>query len=649
MKRWFLHASALGWVVAVASSCIVDNPKYCDADATCAARGGPALCHPLGHFCYDGCDSDAYCLDDSRDGYYAPHRYCNRATRHCQSSPAADASPTTEAGSRDGGGDLGGSDTAFCAGKAKGEPCGAPRCAGGELTRYACDGAGLCELSASSCGGYACEASGGACKTACGGKADCTGAFECVGKACTAAQENGAPCGTNAAACKSGKCVDGVCCGAASCPTCQSCAVKGKEGACAALDKGPAPSGQCPGDAACGGGTCSGSGTCGYLPKESVCARACTAGQPALYTESRCTTDGKCQAAAPIACVGYAVCAASPAACPTGCTGHSECVAGSLCDRTQAHASPAGLGRCVDPALVQTVPAGGPIGPELAAARTAGKTHVKLPAGTYTENLTLPSGSRLTLVGLGLPNLRPGASSTNQPIVSVAAGATVAVQGLNLTLAGGGDDADGLRCAGTGATSQASLTIVESIIKSNEGQGIEAAYCALTVHRSELRSNQGGGLSAANGPLTLTNSLLEANGSPSSPIGGAKLDPGAASVSFLNNTVVANTAAPGTAAGVICTSSATSLTNSIIWSYLGEQAVSTCSASFSALKGWTGGGTGNLTTDPQLEAAPSYRLKATSPAINAGNTGAAAASSLDLANTLRIKGGVVDLGAYELK
>jgi hypothetical protein len=109
------------------------------------------------------------------------------------------------------------------------------------------------------------------------------------------------------------------------------------------------------------------------------------------------------------------------------------------------------------------------------------------------------------------------------------------------------------------------------------------------------------------------------------------------------------------------------VSNSIIWGGSNGiyQSASTVNVSYSAVKNWAGGGTGNITTgftlnqifvDPNTAAAADtgsnynhanydWRLLNGSPAINAGSNVGAPAT--DLAGNTRIQGGTIDIGAYE--
>ena len=110
------------------------------------------------------------------------------------------------------------------------QDCGAASCAAGKLTEKQCDGLGGCSDVKTSCGGYACNAGGSACLTACSGGTGCETGFFCEGTTCKGTLPNGDACGTNNDACSSGICADGVCCNKACTGTCEYCKVAGHVG-----------------------------------------------------------------------------------------------------------------------------------------------------------------------------------------------------------------------------------------------------------------------------------------------------------------------------------------------------------------------------------------------------------------------------------
>ncbi|HJX53884.1 MAG TPA: kelch repeat-containing protein, partial [Polyangia bacterium] len=144
------------------------------------------------------------------------------------------------------------------------------------------------------------------------------------GEGCTAA---------TASTCASGFCVEGVCCGSASCSgPCQSCAVAGHEGTCMQAAAGTEVPGSCS-----DGQSCDGSGSCKSkngvaCSSASVCASGfCVDG---VCCESAC--DGKCvscnQAARAGKCSGYAAgsdpeneCGRGHPQCRSTCNGAGAC------------------------------------------------------------------------------------------------------------------------------------------------------------------------------------------------------------------------------------------------------------------------------------------------------------------------------------
>ncbi len=104
----------------------------------------------------------------------------------------------------------------------------------------------------------------------------------------------------------------------------------------------------------------------------------------------------------------------------------------------------------------------------------------------------------------------------------------------------------------------------------------------------------------------------------------------------------------------------TNLINSLIWqnsspdssliklSLSGSSDLSVLSATYSLIQGGYPG-TGNLHTDPLFVDATNgdFRLKSSSPAINAGDLNTSGLPTTDLAGNPRIQSGRVDMGAYE--
>jgi hypothetical protein len=209
-----------------------------------------------------------------------------------------------------------------------GVSCGTATCSGSTYTPIShCNGSGACAApTAQTCSPYLCGT--GACKTACTGDGDCLAPYTCQGttsKSC-ALKPNGQGF-TAANQCISGNCLDAVCCGSASCPTCQACNVNGL-GSCAALPAGTAaPAGQCTTAPPCGNtGTCNGAGACTQQAASVQCVAPTCSGST-FTSPAMCTGSGTCGGQTTSTCSPY-VCA-SASACRTSCSSNSDCISTS--------------------------------------------------------------------------------------------------------------------------------------------------------------------------------------------------------------------------------------------------------------------------------------------------------------------------------
>jgi hypothetical protein len=178
---------------------------------------------------------------------------------------------------------------------------------------------------------------------------------------------NGVRCEVNAG-CRTGQCVDGVCCESACTGTCVACNVAGSEGRCLPVPDNLDPDNECDAepDTSCGrDGACDGKGACRKYREGIECApRSCQ-----VATEraaSTCDGLGNCKAGATRPCAP-AVCIDD--VCGLGCVDDSKCTAGNFCDagtcrsqRVQAAAcdrdSQCTTGQCVDGVCCNDVCAG---------------------------------------------------------------------------------------------------------------------------------------------------------------------------------------------------------------------------------------------------------------------------------------------------
>ncbi len=211
--------------------------------------------------------------------------------------------------------------------------CGMASCAGTIFTPVShCTGGGTCAVATTStCSPYVCGAS--ACKTVCATDVDCIAPFTCQGAGATrscALKANGLACAT-LTQCISGNCVDGVCCGSASCPSCTACAAG--TGACTPLAAGtPAPASFCTdqGATSCAtDGKCDGGGHCEKYPNGTTCSSpTCPTGAASLTSAGACLA-GVCTPGAQVSCNGFKC--AGGAACPATCAHDADCAGGYYC------------------------------------------------------------------------------------------------------------------------------------------------------------------------------------------------------------------------------------------------------------------------------------------------------------------------------
>ncbi len=187
------------------STLALANGAACSADERCESK-----------ICADGVCCNSRCEGPCRTCALIDKRgECALAREGEDPRQDCAGSHSTCAGSCDGHG--------VCAFPADETSCEPTLCSDGELTLSHCSGAGECETQHLSCGGYACDATGAACRQAGGTVAECTGTFQCVGPYCVNQLSLGESCGENDLACDSTHCVDRVCCQTDSCAPCNVC------------------------------------------------------------------------------------------------------------------------------------------------------------------------------------------------------------------------------------------------------------------------------------------------------------------------------------------------------------------------------------------------------------------------------------------
>ncbi len=142
---------------------------------------------------------------------------------------------------------------------------------------------------------------------------------------------------TLASECKSGFCVEGVCCDRACDGVCESCALAEAPGVCTPVPAARDPKGTCSAGASCAH-TCDGHGSCiGALPG-SQCAPAACIDATHLHGIGICATVGasSCDVASEqvFDCSPYH-CDSTIGACATTCQSSADCASGYACDGQQ--------------------------------------------------------------------------------------------------------------------------------------------------------------------------------------------------------------------------------------------------------------------------------------------------------------------------
>jgi hypothetical protein len=315
------------------TSCTADSD--CVAPYTCQGTGSTKSCAlkpnsqacASGNQCISGFCTDGVCCGSGPCGTC---QACNvNGAGSCAPIPAGTAAPAGQCGGNGTCGNTGTcSGTGACTQASTGVACGAASCTGTTFTPTAfCTGSGACAtVSTSSCAPYKCSST--SCSPTCNADTDCVPAGAnnsyCTGTggACLPVKATGVACLSNHE-CGTGNCVDGVCCGSASCPTCQACNVSGTPGACANVADGVSElHGRCGANGTCGNtGTCTG-GACTQAPPSVSCTAASCSGSTFTPT-AFCSGSGSCSTPTTASCAPY-VCSGS--SCASSCSSDTQCV-----------------------------------------------------------------------------------------------------------------------------------------------------------------------------------------------------------------------------------------------------------------------------------------------------------------------------------
>jgi len=223
---------------------------------------------------------------------------------------------------------------------------------------------------------------------------------------------------------------------------------------------------------------------------------------------------------------------------------------------------------------------------------------------------------------------------------------------------GGLSDCDGLvqnnTISGNSAVQGGGLTFCDGTIQNNTISGNSAErgggglyYCHGTIQSNTFSGNStgldGGGLSSCWG--TIQNNVIARNSA-----GGYGGGLAGCRGPIQNNTISENSAVKGGGALHNCRGT---IGNCIMWGNMAArdaELAGSATPSFSCIQDWTGGGEGNITSDPGFvdAAGGDYHLRADSPCIDAGeNYCWFVWPQRDMDGNCRLAGERVDMGCYE--
>lgn len=149
-----------------------------------------------------------------------------------------------------------------------------------------------------------------------------------------ASRDNGQTCGCMTD-CKSGFCVDGICCDSACDGTCMSCGLASTPGICSPVPAGVKPrlAAQCPAVdvSTCGlDGTCDGAGRCESYPFGKIC-KPGSCDRDTVSGTYRCDGNGRCGLSSVTVCAPFS-CDPASSQCFPSCVSDANCVAGHKCE-----------------------------------------------------------------------------------------------------------------------------------------------------------------------------------------------------------------------------------------------------------------------------------------------------------------------------
>ncbi|MCB9655731.1 MAG: right-handed parallel beta-helix repeat-containing protein [Deltaproteobacteria bacterium] len=193
--------------------------------------------------------------------------------------------------------------------------------------------------------------------------------------------------------------------------------------------------------------------------------------------------------------------------------------------------------------------------------------------------------------------------------------------------------------------SSASLVLSDCSIQDSSGFGVEIESSASArLDRNFISESHDGGVRIDTlGTVVMTSNVLVGNGGSGSSFGGIRVERVGQGSRFAYNTIVANRAQSGRAAGVRCDVDSVNIRNSIIWGNRTPSLSDECVVEWSIIGPNVAVSGSNLGEDPELL---DFHLTASSPAIDRADADGLE-PRFDIDGDFRIMGVKPDIGADE--